>query len=164
MSLPCVNNLVVGENLWCDASFARILILWRLWMARHFATTLLGCCWRASSLILASATTSAMSTLNTTGTVVTTRAGSTLCRPISWIVGTSTSGCVPTPLDHSYFIVAFTPQSLTHYRYLCVYLVICWQKLLLVKGIRTLILMIRAERYMPACRRLLAVFAIFYST
>ena len=163
MTLPCVNNLIVRENLWCDASIARILILWRLWMARHFAATLLRCCWRASSLILASTTAPAMSALNTTGAVVATRAWSTLCRPISWVIGTSTSGCVPTPLDHSYFIVAFTPQSLTHYRYLCVYLVICWQKLLLIKGIRTLILMIRTERYMPTCWSFLAVFAIFYS-
>ena len=163
MTLPCVNNLVVGENLWCYASIARILILWRLWMTRHFAPTLLRCCWGASSLILASTTAPAMSTLNTTGTVITTRAWSTLCRSISWIIGTSTSGCVPTPLDHSYFIVAFTPQSFTHCRYLRVYLFICWQKLLLVKGIRALVLMIRAERYIPACCGLLAVFAIFYS-
>ena len=149
MTLPCVNNLVVGENLWCYASIARILILWRLWMARHFAPTLLRCCWGASSLILASTTAPAMSTLNTTSTVITTRAWSTLCRSISWIIGTSTSGCVPTPLDHSYFIVAFTPQSLSYCRHLRVYLVIRCLILLLVMSTLALILVVRAERYVP---------------
>ena len=162
MALSCVNNLIMGEYLWCDAIIAWISILWGLWMTRHFAASPLRCRWRASSLILTSIT-PAMPAFNTAGTVVTSRTWSTLSWPISWIIGTSTSRCVPTPLNHSYFIVAFTSKCLSHYRHFSVYLVICWQKLLLVVGIRTLILVIWAERYVSACWTLLTVFTIFNS-